>query len=110
MKASFSVFTFGYALTDELVTNYRRLLSAAPRFPSLLEEGRIGAGKGGYDVQVNAEGHFLFLQFKLSDYMMRRSSREWYHYGEKYYRFALMPLRRSKQHTLFLDLEASYAL
>ncbi len=107
MKASFSEFSFGYALTDELVNSYRRLLYAAPRFPSLLEEG---GSEGGYDVQLNAQGHFLFLQFKLSDYMMRRSAGQWHHYREEYYRFSVMPLRRSEQHNLLLALEARYAL
>lgn len=70
MKPLFSEFTYGYAVVDEL----SRLgqLSALPIFPTLVQEGKLG-----YDVEVNISGMPLFLQFKRSDYLIGRSSRQY---------------------------------
>jgi hypothetical protein len=101
MKAEFFDFSFGFALTHELVGRYGRLARAAPEFPSLFDEGR---GKG-YDVNLGFRGFFLFLQFKLADLMFRRSAKQWPWFRRPYFRFALMPLRHSQQHSMLLDCE-----
>lgn len=101
---NFSEFSYGFALTDELIHWYGTTLTAAPIFPSLQEEGRVG---GGYDVKL--PGIPLFLQFKLSDRMERNNAVE---VGRDnllrtyFYRIHLRPLNRSAQHQLLLALES----
>jgi len=68
-----SQFSFGYALTEALVTGAPHGMAAAPLFPSLKKEGQPG---GGYDVKLNVHGFLLFLQFKLTDRMERASAWE----------------------------------
>ncbi len=100
----FSEFSYGFALTDELIHWHGTTLTGAPIFPSLKKEGQVG---GGYDVKL--PGVPLFLQFKLSHRMERRNATETSQYGlyEPYfYRMLLRPRNRSKQHQLLLDLEA----
>lgn len=104
MKADFSEFSYGFALTRELIDRTSINNSTAPIFPSLLEEGRYG----GHDVEINFSGFPLFIQFKLSEYMKEKTSKEWNVYGEPYYRFSLRPSSKSQQHDLLLDLEAKY--
>jgi hypothetical protein len=98
MKAHFSEFSYGYALTHELVNRFSTFVCAAPVFPSLVEEGRSG---GGYDVQLDLRGHsrgyLLFLQFKLSEFMVRSKASQWEDFGGPYFRFQqeslALPLR-----------------
>ena len=71
MTPEISEFSYGFALTNELVG--WAPLAAAPIFPSLLEEGKAG---GGYDVHLDAPGTPLYLQFKRSDCMKRKSAKE----------------------------------
>ncbi len=68
MKPEMSEFSYGYALTDELIHWHGTSLTAAPIFPSLYQEGKSG---GGYDVMLQRSGIPLFLQFKLADQMVR---------------------------------------
>jgi hypothetical protein len=56
-----SEFSYGFALTRELINIADPPLSAAPVFPSLMAEGRKGRG---YDVNLKAPGFPLFIQFK----------------------------------------------
>jgi len=71
MTPDISEFSYGFALTHELIALAGEPLRAAPIFPSLIEEGRAG---GGYDVHLDVPGFPLFLQFKRSDCMVRRSA------------------------------------
>lgn len=106
MKPNISEFSYGYAVTDELIHWYGFPITAAPVFPSLYREGQLG---GGYDVKLPLFGVPLFLQFKLSDHMVRGSARE-AHAGRlpvPYYRMHLRPRRHSAQHQMLLDLENS---
>lgn len=106
MKPDISEFSYGYALTEELVNRSGLSVSAAPLFPSLIQEGRSG---GGYDVMLPFTGFPLFLQFKLSHCMVRDSAKE-VQAGvleTQFYRMHLRPLRHSQQHNLLLALEAS---
>lgn len=106
MKPDISEFSYGYAVTEELVANHKSRVVAAPTFPSLYEEGKKG---GGYDVKIPFKGTPVFLQFKLSDYLSRKSAKEHISLSLKlpYYRMHLRPLRHSQQHQLLLDLEAT---
>lgn len=105
MKPDFSEFSYGYAVTEELVHQNRAAVIAAPTFPSLIEEGKTG----GYDVKVPLTGTPVFLQFKLSDRMERRSAKEHKRklISVPYYRMHLRPARHSDQHNLLMQLEAS---
>jgi hypothetical protein len=103
MRALFSEFSYGFALTNELVERHRHLLVGAPHLPSQNQEGRPG---GGYDVGLPIRGFPLFLQFKVSEYMLRSTAGEWKKFGKKYFRFQLHPLRHSVQHHLLIDLES----
>lgn len=106
MKPDFSEFSYGYAVTEELVSAHKAAVIAAPLFPSLYEEGKAG---GGYDVKIPLAGKPVFLQFKLSDQLERSNSKEHQNglLGIPYYRMHIRPTKHSDQHNLLLDLEAS---
>ena len=72
-KCQFSEFSYGYCLTEDLIVGQGTLLTAAPVFPSLVEEGQPGFG---YDVRLNRPGTPLFLQFKLVHQMVRGTANE----------------------------------
>lgn len=103
MKPDISEFSYGYAVTEELIQSGGARVIAAPVFPSLYEEGKKG---GGYDVEIPLKGTPVFLQFKLSDHLKRATAKE--HQagivGIPYYRMHLRPLKHSDQHNLLLDL------
>jgi len=90
-------------LTESLIRSSPFPIKAAPIFPSLIDEGRIG----GYDVHLPFEGFPLFLQFKLSHHMVRRTADE----AKKglltppFYRMHLRPTKHSQQHPLLLATE-----
>ncbi|MCB5412020.1 hypothetical protein [Pseudogemmobacter faecipullorum] len=107
MKAEISEFSYGFALTNELVGWLA--LSAAPVFPSLIEEGKAG---GGYDVKLDRPGVPLFLQFKRSHCMIRRTAREYRAVvatggalNVPYYRFPITEASTSDQHEMMLALD-----
>jgi hypothetical protein len=104
MKPNISEFSYGYALTDELIHSHGTALTAAPVFPSLYQEGQAG---GGYDVMLQRPGIPLFLQFKLSHCMVRRSAQEVKVgiFRPPFYRMHVRPSRHSDQHEMLLDLE-----
>ena len=106
MKPDISEFSYGYAITDDLIRWVGMPISAAPAFPSLLEEGRPG---GGYDLRLEFLGIPLFLQFKLSDHMTTSRTKEFSRglFRAPFYRMHLRPLRHSLQHNLMLALEMS---
>src|SRR5262249_32788540 len=89
-----------------LAKKWRPDLTAAPVFPSLIEEGKSG---GGYDVKLERRGIPIFLQFKLSDYMVRSTATEVQQgiLTVPFFRVHLRPSRHSDQHELLGDLEAA---
>lgn len=106
MKPDFSEFSYGYAVTEELVSSLKARLIGAPIFPSLYEEGQSG---GGYDVKLPTSGAALFLQFKLSDHLERANAKEHRDgvMNVPYYRMHIRPTKHSDQHNLLLELENS---
>lgn len=104
MKPDISEFSYGYAVTEELVANNCGRVIGAPVFPSLYEEGKEG---GGYDVKVPLVGRPIFLQFKLTDCLERTNAKEHRDglMGIPYYRMHLRPHKHSDQHKLLLALE-----
>ena len=103
MKPSFSEFSYGYAVTEDIVRS-KNPLKAAPIFPSLRSEGPIGGV-----LRFDLPGSPLFLQFKLSDCMVRNTAYESRQglFASKFYRMPLRPRGRSQQHKLLLKLEAT---
>jgi hypothetical protein len=105
MDPNISEFSYGFAITNELINQPGAQITAAPVFPSLYAEGQQG---GGWDVRINSPALPLFLQFKLSHCMKRRSARESQD-GKlipPFYRFHLRQRQFSNQHQLLLELEA----
>lgn len=100
MNSEFTEFSYGFAVTHELVLQNSGNVAAAPEFPSLIREGQAG---GGYDVRLHF-GTFLFLQFKLSEFMYggRASYRSLI--GLPYYKFWVTPRWKSQQHRMLVDL------
>lgn len=104
MVPEISEFSYGFALTNELVG--WTALNAAPIFPTLIEEGKEG---GGYDVKLDLPAVPLYLQFKRSDYMVRQSAREISTWGldleVPFYRFSVTARNLSLQHTSLVTLD-----
>lgn len=101
MRSLISEFSYGFALTHELV-QAMGTLSAAPIFPSLIDEGTAG---GGYDVKLEQPGLPLFIQFKRSVCITRSSGREiknGANLATPYYRFAVTASADSDQHDMLL--------
>src|SRR5438046_2003272 len=96
-KCEFSEFTFGYCVTEDLAVWQGTPLTAAPVFPSLLQEGQPGFG---YDVLLQRPGAPLFLQFKLVEQMVRGTANEAQrgHFSVPFYRMQLRPRKISDQH------------
>lgn len=104
MVPEISEFSYGFALTNELVG--WTALSAAPVFPSLIEEGKR---HGGYDVKLDQPGAPLYVQFKRADCMTRASASEISRYGLPlslpFYRFPITQRNKSFQHTSLVALD-----
>jgi hypothetical protein len=98
--SEFTEFSYGFAVTHELILQNSGNVVAAPEFPSLIREGQAG---GGYDVRLNF-GTFVFLQFKLSEFMYGRRARYRTLIGLPYYKFWITPRWQSQQHRMLVDL------
>jgi hypothetical protein len=99
MRPDITEFSYGYALTSNLMDCYSLQGEGAPEFPNLYQEGT----SKGFDVKL--PGVAVFLQFKLSQYMVRSWATAAPKLGVPHFRFDLMSLKHSKQHTLLLNLE-----
>lgn len=102
MKPDISEFSYGYAVTSELVQKCGTTLAGAPIFPSLIEEGQLG-----YDLELPIIGCPIFLQFKLTDHMVGGLAKGADKVGTPHYRMHLRSLKYSKQHNLLLALEGN---
>jgi hypothetical protein len=100
MRPNISEFSYGYALTSELVEFLGYKGVGAPVFPSLKDEGTLG-----YDVKLPGVIP-VFLQFKLCDRMVSGAANEADLLGVPHFRMHLRPLRHSDQHDLLIALEA----
>lgn len=98
----FSEFSYGYAVTENLVSNEGSSVTVAPIFPSQIEEGKVG-----FDVLINRPSVPLFLQFKLAHQMTRRSAWETQRgdFDPPFYRMHLRCTQPTNQHALLLALE-----
>ena len=104
MRPTMSEFSYGFALTKELLDAPGKEVKAAPVFPSLIAEGQVG---GGYDVDLSKPGIPWFLQFKLCDHMVASHCKEAQSalLSVPCYRMHLRSSRVSRQHELLLRLE-----
>jgi hypothetical protein len=104
MTPEISEFSYGFALTNEIVA--WAPLKIAPIFPSLIEEGKKG---GGYDLMLDMPGVPLYLQFKRSFRMTRRSAKEIKKHKKRlsipFHRFHITDAGTSAQHTMLLELD-----
>jgi hypothetical protein len=104
VKPNISEFSYGSALTEDIIKWAGTPLTAAPLFPSLIQEGQSG---GGFDLNLNfRSGSPLFLQFKISNYMKSQKANEFRYFNQPYYRFHLRSLKYSEQHELLIELES----
>lgn len=100
MLPDISEFSYGFALTSELLGAAGLKAIGAPIFPSLKDEGVLG-----YDAKIQIVGSPIFLQFKLSSCMVRASSTTASKLAISHYRMHLRPHKHSKQHSLLVRLE-----
>lgn len=109
MTQDYSEFSFGYALTENLVRSHSRSAgpTSAPVFPSLSDEGSLG-----YDLELQLPTSVFFLQFKKARVMQTRRAFEVSSYGlplhPPFMRVPITSLNRSEQHNLLCDLEGRY--
>ena len=102
MDSHISEFSYGYALTSELMALFGLKPVGAPEFPTQNAEGKEG---GGWDVKL--PGLPVYLQFKRAARMVRRSAQEAAVFNDlPFYRMYLHRRDQSDQHQLLLDLEA----
>lgn len=107
MQSELSEFSYGFALTLEIVNEFRRTFPhtplIAPLFPSLKDEGN-GLG---YDVNLRWVSRPIFLQFKRSEYLFSHWAKGFTsgHFATPYYRFDLRA-SPSTQHQDLLRLQA----
>lgn len=101
MRPDITEFSYGYALTSNMMDRFSLQGAGAPIFPNQQQEG----ASGGYDVQIPRIA--VFLQFKLSECMVRRSALGATQLGVPHFRFHLRPLKHSQQHDLLRELEAA---
>ena len=99
MDPAFSEFSYGFALSYEVMNAFRPTMVGSPLFPSLLEEANLG-----YDVAFAPTGWPLFLQFKLARYMKQRNAKYWGDYNAPYFRIDMHKRDKSNQHNLLRDL------
>lgn len=109
MKSEFSEFTYAFALSHEIVRGPGTQL--VPVFPNLTQEGKAG---GGYDVNFRIPGVPIFLQFKLAEKIASRRAREVQRHNlpllTPYFRFELMRISKSNQHSLLLQHDRGSAI
>lgn len=101
MKSDISEFSYGFALTSELIHTYKLFSFGAPYFINQYKEGKAG---GGYDMKL--PGVPVYFQFKISDTLTTNNSSNSSLLGLPYHRFGIRSRKMSSQHELLLDLES----
>lgn len=71
MVRPISEFSYGYAFTENLIRSCASSPTKAPKFPSLLEEAKLG-----FDVNIELPGAAVFFQFKVGNLLKRSTARE----------------------------------
>jgi hypothetical protein len=68
MKSGFSEFSYGYALTEELIRNNRNTMVIAPVFPSVIDEAELG-----YDLYLGLKGLPLDTRHPMTERILLMS-------------------------------------
>jgi hypothetical protein len=97
MRAEFSEFSYGFALSYE-VMNAIEGIAGVPVFPSLRQ--------GEHTASAELTGWPVFLQFKLADWMKGSTAKYRSHYGASYFRVTVPSHIHSSQHNLLRALSA----
>lgn len=101
MNPEISEFSYGFALTRELVNTFDLEQAGAPEFATQYAEGKAG---GGWDLKLPALP--VYLQFKRSHRMVSRRAKESALFATlPFFRMYLHPRDESDQHKLLIDLE-----
>lgn len=108
MKVGYTEFSYGYALTENIIRSMVARPKSAPFFPNLIQEAALG-----YDVKIDRKSTPIFLQFKLPELMVRDTALELTKYGCKnlktpFFRITLMKDDISDQHNTLVDLETKF--
>ena len=109
MRLDYSEFSFGYAFTENLIRSSATTPGAAPFFPNLKAEGKLG-----FDVRIDLPAVPLYFQFKLPALMIRNTAVEISKHNLQgidtpFFRMPLMTRKQSDQHQLLIDLEAVHS-
>lgn len=102
MRALYTEFSFGFGIAHEIQNILHSISLCAPVFPSLLDERDVG-----WDVNFRISGRSLFLQFKRSDALTRRTAKQWPVFNSSFYRFPVYRRIESPQHNLLVRLAKS---
>ena len=97
--AGFSEIQFSYSVIREIEDRLVFGNVGIPFIPSTRDEGSLG-----YDVRFDGPVSAYFLQFKIPEYLHKRSANEWDLFNKSYFRFSLYPDNISKQHNLLVNL------
>ncbi|WP_213544565.1 hypothetical protein [Vannielia litorea] len=105
MIIGYTEFSYGYALTENLVRASSTGPATAPVFPNLVQEAQLG-----YDVMLDFPVVPLFLQFKLPMLMVRNNAKEisslnLHGLHPPFFRMPLMRRDKSRQHARLMELE-----
>ncbi len=101
MDPQISEFSYGFALTSELIATFGLKAAGAPEFATQNAEGKAG---GGWDVKLPAIP--VYLQFKRAYRMVRRTAKESSCFANlPFYRMHIHRRDHSDQQQLLLDLE-----
>ncbi len=107
MLTGYTEFSYGYAFTENLIRSSDIGPAAAPMFPNLIQEAKLG-----YDIKINYPAKVLFFQFKIPEIIVRRTSSQNYlcrsgRLRIPFFRMPLMPIKASDQHARLVQLNDS---
>ncbi|GAB48939.1 hypothetical protein [Mobilicoccus pelagius] len=105
-EADFNEAAYGMYLTYELQRWFELQddLDGIALPPTLQDEADLG-----YDMSIPRKWGFLYLQFKMPDYLRRSNASEWRIFGEPYFRFKVktdVTANGCIQRNVLCDLEA----
>lgn len=98
-RKTFGEMQFTFAVLHELMNHLRVRGWTAPFIPTQADENDCG-----YDARINNRYRTLFIQFKRSEYKQRKNAKNWRFYGKPFYQFNLMPITKSPQHNILVDM------
>lgn len=108
MAMPVSEFSYGYAFTENLIRSTFSGPKSAPKFPSLIEEAKLG-----WDVNIDLPALTLFIQFKIGRLLKRSTAKEIANgtipgLSVPYFRAPVTRRNWSDQHKHLVELEAKF--